>query len=867
MITIFEASSRKNKIYQKLKELTINLHFKDGINKIGFEAEYIGKLAGIDRANTSRELNKLLKEKKVIKIKGKPVLYLDRKLLEEKWGCRIENSVFGSREEFISLLKGSKLFCRNEESQKNTSSNIFLNTALDNMIGAHESLKEQIEKAKAAILYPPNGLHTLIIGPTGTGKTTFAEAMYKSAIQLGIFPDDAPIVIFNCADYADNPQLLLSQLFGYVKGAFTGAVAEKKGIIDEADGGVLFLDEVHRLPAEGQEMLFTLIDKGIYRRMGESTTTRKAKVLIIAATTEDPRSVLLSTFLRRVPVLIQLPSLESRTLKERFTFISQFFWEESRRIKIPIKVSKEVIKALLLYECLGNIGQLKSDIQLICAKAFLEYMVSKKEMVEVKLSTLAQNIQEGLFKIKERRNELSLLEVNLHEDVIFEGNKEFIDMKDTFLMDNYKTRDDFYEIIVNNWGKYEKEGLTIQEIREKIGKEINEYFEKFLHSIDDKNETVNREVLLKFVSPNILEAVEYAISGIREKLENLITPKVVYALALHVSTLLERIKMGRVISYPSQKNITQEFQFEYNIAKKLKEKLEEKLYVRMPESEIVFLTMFFHALRIGKKCETIGVLVIAHGDSAATTMANVANTLLGVDHAKPIDMPLKEKVEVVLDKAVKIAREIDTGKGVLLLVDMGSLVTFGEIITQKTGIPTKTIEMVSTPLVIEATRKALMPNMTLDKLVAELTTLSLALTKDKDLKIDVSEFDLNIPFFKKNLINVLDKTLTFLNPYKAYEVLEKVLNEILLDINGNYDDEILVKFLFHCSCMIERVIQDQSLPYEDLDFLKKTHHKLFLVIKKHFEVVEEVFGINIPDSELAYVVEIISTHFNTLLVK
>ncbi|MDI3311418.1 MAG: PRD domain-containing protein, partial [Thermoanaerobacterium sp.] len=86
-------------------------------------------------------------------------------------------------------------------------------------------------------------------------------------------------------------------------------------------------------------------------------------------------------------------------------------------------------------------------------------------------------------------------------------------------------------------------------------------------------------------------------------------------------------------------------------------------------------------------------------------------------------------------------------------------------------------------------------------------------------------------------------------------------------INGNYDDEILVKFLFHCSCMIERVIQDQSLPYEDLDFLKKTHHKLFLVIKKHFEVVEEVFGINIPDSELAYVVEIISTHFNTLLVK
>ncbi|HBT49504.1 MAG: PTS system transcriptional activator [Caldanaerobacter subterraneus] len=861
---MFNVLSRKDRIYQKLRELTLSLQFGDN-DKIGFEAIYISKLTGIDRANVSRELNKLVKERKAIKIKGKPVLYLDKESLEKKWNCHITKIVFENYEEFISFLREPVLSCKG--TQKSDNRNIFLNTALDNIIGAEESLKEQVEKAKAAILYPPNGLHTLIVGPTGAGKSTFAEAMYKSAIQLGVFPDNAPFVIFNCADYAENPQLLLSQLFGYVKGAFTGAVAEKKGIIDEADGGVLFLDEVHRLSSEGQEMLFTLIDKGIYRRLGESSTTRKAKVLIIAATTEDPRSVLLSTFLRRIPVFIQLPDLESRTLRERLAFISQFFWEEAKRLGIPIKVSKEAMKALLLYECPGNVGQLKSDIQLICARAFLEYMALKKEVVEVKLSTLAKNIQEGLFRIKEKRNELSLLEVNLHEDIVFEGDKEFIDVKDTFLVDNYKTRDDFYEAIVNSWERYEKEGLTVQEIREKIGKEMKEYFRRILHSIEDENETVNREVLLKFVSPNILEAVEYAMAGIKEKLENLITPKVVYAIALHVSTLLERIKMGRVISYPSQKNITQEFQFEYNIAKKVKERLEEKLYVRLPESEIVFLTMFFHALRIGKRYETIGVLVIAHGDSAATTMANVANTLLGVDHAKAIDMPLKEKVEVVLDKAVKIARETDTGKGVLLLVDMGSLATFGEIITQRTGIPTKTIEMVSTPLVIEATRKALMPDMTLDKLFTEVTTLGLALMKNKDLKIDRSGFDLNIPFFKKNLINILEKTLTFLNPYKAYEVLEKVLNEILLDINGNYDDEVLVKFLFHCSCMIERVIQNQSLPYGDLDFLKKIHHKLFLVIKKHFEVVEEVFGINIPDSELAYVVEIISTHFNTLLVK
>lgn len=323
---------RKDKIYRKLRELTASLPLSVDNSKLGFEAGYIGELIGIDRANTSRELNNLLKEGKVLKIKGKPVLYLDRMYLQEKWNISFANPVIESQEEFTLMLKekGVLKSIKKETAKNNITTNKvnlnfeFLENSFDNLIGAQDSLKDQITKAKAAILYPPDGLHTLIVGPTGVGKTTFAEAMYKYAVQIGILHEKSPFVVFNCADYAENPQLLLSQLFGYVKGAFTGADKEKRGLVDEADGGILFLDEVHRLPPEGQEMLFTLMDKGMYRRMGESENTRKAKVRIIAATTEEPQSVLLHTFLRRVPVIIQLPSLEMRTLKERLMFIYQF---------------------------------------------------------------------------------------------------------------------------------------------------------------------------------------------------------------------------------------------------------------------------------------------------------------------------------------------------------------------------------------------------------------------------------------------------------------------------------------------------------------------------------------------------------------
>ena len=118
-------------------------------------------------------------------------------------------------------------------------------------------------------MYPPRGLHTLLLGETGVGKTLFAETIYKYAKSTKVLDEEAPFISFNCADYANNPQLLLSYLFGVKKGTYTGANEDRDGIVEKANGGILFLDEIHRLPPEGQEILFYLIDKGEYRPLGE----------------------------------------------------------------------------------------------------------------------------------------------------------------------------------------------------------------------------------------------------------------------------------------------------------------------------------------------------------------------------------------------------------------------------------------------------------------------------------------------------------------------------------------------------------------------------------------------------------------------
>src|SRR5471030_260312 len=102
--------------------------------------------------------------------------------------------------------------------------------------------------------------------------------MYEFSISSGAKPKNAPFIIFNCADYAENANLLIAQLFGVIKGAYTGANSDKYVLVEKANNGILFLDEIHRLPSEVQEILFYLIDKGKYRRLGETNVERKVNV-------------------------------------------------------------------------------------------------------------------------------------------------------------------------------------------------------------------------------------------------------------------------------------------------------------------------------------------------------------------------------------------------------------------------------------------------------------------------------------------------------------------------------------------------------------------------------------------------------------
>ena len=388
--------SRSERIYQAVAEGTSRFDPRNPASAIEtLQINALAQKTGILPNNISMELNRLFSDGLVMRVRGRPVTYFSISILEEILEKQLPTYEFISMDAFLDFLAPPALTAESSYFAKHLEASA--QSAFDSLIGSKKSLQPHIEHAKAAILYPPHGLDTLLSGPTGVGKSHFAHCMFDFAKKSGMISPTTSLVTYNCANYAENPQLVMSQLFGHSKGAFTGADSDKPGLVELADKGILFLDEIHRLNPEGQEKLFLLMDQGIFQRLGETTKTRHADVLLICATTESPKTSMLSTFLRRIPVQIKLPSLAERSVAERLQLVLFFFWKEVQNLKKDIWIDREIISTFVHYDCPNNIGQLYTDIRLTCANAYYKHLLRHQDHLEIEFGNLNQNIALSLF--------------------------------------------------------------------------------------------------------------------------------------------------------------------------------------------------------------------------------------------------------------------------------------------------------------------------------------------------------------------------------------------------------------------------------------------------------------------------------------
>ncbi|MDI3548790.1 MAG: hypothetical protein PWR10_2442 [Halanaerobiales bacterium] len=649
-----------DEVYQTLLKL-------EKRNRDGVSAQELSKELKADRANISRYLNELCRSNKLKKIKGRPVLY-----------------------------------CSNK-ARKTEDTPAKIVSSFDDLVGARYSLARPIQQAKAAILYPPRGLHTLLLGETGVGKSMFAGLMHRFAIESKTIREDAPFIQFNCADYADNPQLVMAQIFGVKKGAYTGATQDREGLLKKADGGILFLDEVHRLSPQGQEMLFTYIDKGYFRPLGETEKRVTADVQIIAATTEDPESYLLGTFIRRIPMTITLPSLKDRGLEERYCLVYNFLKEESKRVGRSIYINRNSLISFLLYDCPNNIGQLSSDIQLACARAFLNYKTGNKKYLLISQADLPGHVKKGLMKLHKYREEIESLLQDKGDVLHFSPEDDRQEIRPEVKGTRF-----FYDIIEEKLNSLRQIDMDEDKINEILNIDIESHFQKHLENLPA---VIRKEEIRKVVDEEVANTVDKILSLAAKKLKRSFDEKIYFGLALHLQKSIERISNGDKIYHPELNHIRASHADEFMVAMEAARIIDNKFGIETPLDEIGYLTMFLikNPYKTRDKVQKkVAVFVIMHGNSTASSMVEVANKLIGTDHAIPLDMPLNMNPEEIFELALKEVNKLERSSSVILLVDMGSLTNFGEMLAEKTGREVKTIDMVSTPVVIDVCRKAVL---------------------------------------------------------------------------------------------------------------------------------------------------------------
>ncbi|EAQ5721675.1 PRD domain-containing protein [Salmonella enterica subsp. enterica serovar Rubislaw] len=766
----------------ELERLTRGLCLVDLAQETAFTAEAIGFNLGLARNSVSKDLNQLWNDGLAIKSRGRPVYFLHRQALETLLGRQLEESEREVRS-VADVLPHEEHYAPDDP--------------FTSLIGYDRSLRDAVEKGRAAVLYP-HGLHVLLTGPSGVGKTFFAELMHRFACEQasGAIP---PLVYFNCAEYAHNPELLSSHLFGHRQGAFTGANEHKTGLVEQADGGYLLLDEVHRLSYEGQEKLFSILDKGEYRPLGVSSQPRSISVRLICATTEPVGSALLRTFQRRIQVCIDLPGIRQRSVEEQIELIVGFLQRESRKIERTVSIDKPLLLWLLNKPLEGNIGQLKSDIQFLCAQAWASGMTEHNDTLQLdkRLAEMSVNptpeqrlLVDTLFDGKARLNidarTLPALKTSLATGAEIEES------------------DLFYSFLTREYVNLRNSNVPPAETLAILKNKLSSIFEYGLYSRDSVAHPPR-------YGDQIEERVTLLIGCVEQVLgfslpENLVNP-----LRKHFLALIGYVQRGLIPQLYSSSLILDRCKDEYDNAALLCRKINELLHIQCPATEVVWLCLFLKECRHYRQridaSPDCGVILIAHGATTATSQAQYVNRVL-------------ERVQQALNASERLA---------------------GIVGTFQPGLPD--IPFIS----LEELFSEQGPELVLSLLTPDLSNAERRLEMERSAMRFISALTM------ESIIN----HISVLNPQRILKEMEGVFNHLTSSLSLKPSRQVTLRFLIHCCCMVERIVINRKPLQMALESQPNLDARAFSVIKSAFLPIEDAYAIRLSDAEYFYIYELL----------
>lgn len=547
---------------------------------------FLSEKLNMQRTNISTLLNQLVKEGKVKKIDGRPVLY-------------------------------QLVFNENEKRD------------FESLIGHDQSLKEAIMLAKAAILYPSVLPKILLTAERGSGIDCFVKSIYEFAVKSKVLKNNAPYIIFDCQSYSEN-QNKIKDIF-----------LENQGLIQKANTGLLFLKNAHLLDD------YLLSD--FLQSMQHLATNDKYKCIFICHI-DSLQKITSYTLMNELDYTISIPPLKSRSLKERFDLIEMFLNQEAKQIQCSIQLANTVLHSLMLYECSGQIKELKNDIHNACANSYVRIQKNERH-IELLLSDFPNHVRKGMIYYKHYKDEIDEL-VSSNSQYTFTGDQV---LKSTALQ---------------------------------------------------KEHIYSKEQLEKIVSLKLIQDVEDFLNQMSNQYNILFETKTLYGLALHIDTAIIQTSKKQRLSPKEKNDFIQQFPEYYKQTQQFIKKINDDFGIHLPNDEVIMVMLFLICGQEEIHHQEVVTLIAMHGEHTATSIVDVVKKLSGKQSIYGYDLKLDQTINESYEELKEYILHIHQGKGMILIYDMGSIRTMAESIKIELNIDIEFLEIPLTLIAMTSVNKA-----------------------------------------------------------------------------------------------------------------------------------------------------------------
>lgn len=740
----------------------------------------------LDRSNVSRILNQLFNEFLLIKVEGRPTLYLSKEIISGQFHFNNIPQIITNRESLKNL------FVFNTPSEEPV-----LRNDLDIIgNGFEESLSSLIGKLSPAIYFhQSNPLLIAIQGEKGVGKKYFCSRLFDLGIKTKRFPKKSKIYTIDYRSVCENlegfkEQISLRSISIIVIEIFTK--------FSENDIYRLRNDIFHMFRNENRKMpihMF-LVDKSVDN---------------------------FAYFSQLTPYFVQYPNIRERTAKEMIELVLTFIQEEADNINFQIKVTSNAIASFICAEYTYNLFQLRNEIIYSISNNLYSASLSGHDPIILTHENVSKNIM--------KNNRTS--DVSFYEQVqtsLSQLIPEIIDFYPGKECEPLKT--------LRNTQLASTMFITpkLSTITEKASEDVENARTKLLDSSSIEMHSRLYQVLTPVFAKTKMKYDKQLMSLLYKKIQNMLDNTFAYNFSLDD------------LSY---KESTQSMEVSNNIIAII----ENKFQIHMLDVYASYIRNYIYYALKSIRYDSITTLIIAHGERLAENYAQHLNRVIQNRSFFSFDYNLyyqQHDIKEFNEKIYKLMNYIDLGKGVLLIGDYDPLTTLDKSIVAETNIPAFSLYPLSLPLLYDTSELVNLKTM----------HLGILLTKVINNKREHKQFLKESTYMSKSersnspILAKFIKSFPHINTAKSNESLYQVLVDVCGTLNISVTNDLIISFLFHGNCMLERCTTKQKIHFHLLDQYLETYDYLFTCIKNRLHQVRDFLTLSIADEEIAVLSQI-----------